>query len=198
MLVLQGISIGVVALLLGLLIWRVAFADKSGGRLVAAIARDRRPAAPAFHLGVIWPHDETWPKPLHRSLNDNLVALTELRGHPVVINFWASWCIPCKEEAPILNASAKAHAGRVAFVGIDIQDLVPDAHKFLRDQHVPYVAVRDKGPGTYTSYGLTGVPETYYLDRQGRIVGHSIGAVSRRELAEQLANLTGTPNSRAG
>ena len=78
------------------------------------------------------------------------------------------------------------------------QDLVQDAHKFLRDLHVPYVAVRDKGPGTYTSYGLTGVPETYYLDRQGRIVGHSIGAVSRRELAEQLANLTGTPNSRAG
>ena len=189
MLLLQGLSIGLVALLLGLLIWRVAFAN-GGGRLVDAVKHGKRPLAPAFRLDVIWPHDETWPPPLRRALDDHRVSLDELRGYPVVINFWASWCVPCKQEAPILNAAAKAHAGRVAFLGVDIQDLIPDAHTFLRELEVPYVSVRDKGPRTFTRYGLTGVPETYYLDRRGRIVGHSIGAVSRRQLAEQLARLS--------
>jgi cytochrome c biogenesis protein CcmG, thiol:disulfide interchange protein DsbE len=188
MLVLQGLSLGVVACLLGLLVWKVVF-DKSGAHLVAAIKHGRRPVAPAFRLGVIWPHDGYWPAPLRRALDDHVVSLYELRGHPVVINFWASWCVPCKDEAPNLNASAKAHAGTVAFLGVDIQDLVPDAHKFLRQLHVAYVSVRDKSSGTYRAYGLTGVPETYYVDRRGRIVGHSIGAVSRRELEQQLAAL---------
>ena len=185
MLVLRGLSVGLVALLFGLLVWRVAFAN-SGGRLVDAVKHGKRPLAPAFSLGVIWPRDKLWPKPLRHALDDHVVALYELRGYPVVLNFWASWCVPCKDEAPFFDASAKAHAGRAVFIGIDIQDLVQDAHKFLRELDVPYVAVRDKGSGTYTSYGLTGVPETYYLDRQGRIVAHSIGAVSRRELEEQL------------
>ncbi|TML67813.1 MAG: TlpA family protein disulfide reductase [Actinobacteria bacterium] len=188
LLVLQGLSLGVVACLLGLLVWKVVF-DKSGAQLVAAIKHGRRPVAPAFRLGVIWPHTEYWPVTLRPALDDGVVSLYELRGHPVVINFWASWCVPCRDEAPNLNAAAKAHAGRVVFLGIDIQDLVPDAHKFLRELHVPYVSVRDKSSGTYRAYGLTGVPETYYLDRQGRIVGHSIGAVSGRELEQQLAPL---------
>ena len=185
MLVVQGLSVGLVALLLGLLLWKVAFAN-GGGRLVEAVKHGKRPPAPAFSLGVIWPRDELWPKPLRHALDDHVVSLYELRGYPVVINFWASWCVPCKEEAPLLNAAAKTHAGAVAFVGIDIQDFVSDAHTFLRELHVPYVSVRDKGPGTATSYGLTGVPETYYLDRRGRILGHTIGAVSRRELEERL------------
>jgi cytochrome c biogenesis protein CcmG/thiol:disulfide interchange protein DsbE len=191
MLVLQGLSLGVVACLLGLLVWKVVF-DKSGAHLVAAIKHGRRPVAPVFRLGVIWPRDEYWPASLRPALDDHLVSLDELRGHPDVINFWASWCVPCRDEAPNHNASAKAHSGAVAFIGIDIQDLVPDAHKFLRELHVPYVSVRDKSSGTYRAYGLTGVPETYYLDRRGRIVGHSIGAVSRRELEQQLAALLTT------
>ena len=188
MLVVQGLSVGLVVLLLGLLVWKVAFAH-GGGRLVQAVKNGKRPPAPAFNLGVIWPRSELWPNPLRRALDDDVVSLYELRGYPIVINFWASWCVPCKEEAPLLNAAAKTNAGAVAFVGIDIQDFVSDAHTFLRQLHVPYVSVRDKGPGTATSYGLTGVPETYYLDRQGRIVGHTIGAVSRRELEEQLRAL---------
>lgn len=188
MLVLQGLSVGLVVLLLGLLVWKVAFAN-GGGRLVSAVNQGKRPPAPAFRLGVIWPRDELWPKPLRHALDDDMVSRSELRGYPVVINFWASWCVPCKEEAPILNGGAETHAGAVAFLGIDIQDFVSDAHKFLRQLHVPYVSVRDKGSGTATSYGLTGVPETYYIDRQGRIVGHTIGAVSRRELEEQLRAL---------
>ena len=183
---LQGLSVGVVLLLLGLLIWKIAFADKSGGRLVASIRDGKQPLAPAFRHGVIWPRAELWPAPLRRALDDDVVSLSELRGYPVVINFWASWCIPCKEEAPRLNAAARAHAGEVAFLGIDIQDLAADARKFLRKERVPYVSIRAKSDGTYRAYGLTGVPETYYLERRGRLVAHSIGAVSESELDDGI------------
>lgn len=105
----------------------------------------------------------------------------------MVVSFWASWCIPCKEEAPFLAASARAHRGKVAFLGIDVQDFTGDARSFLRKLDVPYVVVHETGSKTSTAYGLTGVPETYYLDRRGRVAAHSIGAVSRRELERELA-----------
>src|SRR5204863_309752 len=83
---------------------------------------------------------------------------------PVVLNFWASWCIPCAHEAPRLVASAKEHEGRVLFLGVDVKDFSSDARKFLRRFHVNYVSVRDGGSDTYDAYGLTGLPESYFLD----------------------------------
>ena len=80
----------------------------------------------------------------------------------------------------LLAASTRAHERDVRFIGIDVQDLRSDALAFLREFDIPYVSVRDGGDETYRAYGLTGVPETYYLDSTGRIVGH--GAVSRAEL----------------
>jgi cytochrome c biogenesis protein CcmG/thiol:disulfide interchange protein DsbE len=108
-----------------------------------------------------------------------------------VLNFWASWCIPCKHEAPLLAASARAHAGRVAFVGIDVQDFKSDARKFLKRFDTPYVSVR-AGGGEYDDYGLTGVPETYWLDAQGRIVGHYPGEISRRQLEDAIREAVST------
>ena len=98
------------------------------------------------------------------------------------MNFWASWCIPCRKEAPILTASARAHAGKVVFVGIDVRDLTSDAKAFLREFNVPYVSVRDRDDRTFLVYGLIGVPETYCLDTAGRIVAHTPGAVTRAVL----------------
>lgn len=187
---LQAAALGLVALLLGLLVWKVAQTGE-GSRLITAIRDGERPPAPAFDLPVIWNRPASWPIRARGALEDGRVSLDELRGTPVVINFWASWCIPCREEAPDFAAAWKAHRRDVAFLGLDIQDFTGDARKFLRELEVPYVSVRDSSNDTYTDYGLTGVPETYYVDREGRIVGHSVGAVSRRELEEQLARLTG-------
>jgi cytochrome c biogenesis protein CcmG, thiol:disulfide interchange protein DsbE len=188
MLVFQGAAVGLVVVLLALLMLRLIRSD-DGASLVASIRRGDRPSAPAFDLPVIWARDELWPRSLRLALADGRVRLDELRGRPVVINFWASWCIPCREEAPALAASAHAHAGEVAFLGLDIQDFTSDARKFLRKHDVPYVSARDLSSGSYTAYGLTGVPETYYLDAQGRVVAHSVGAVSGRELEEQIAKI---------
>jgi cytochrome c biogenesis protein CcmG/thiol:disulfide interchange protein DsbE len=188
---LQLLSLAVVAGLLALLIWRVVTKER-GSQLVSAIKAQKEPAAPNFELKVIWPHAETWPPPLRQTLVDGRASLAELRGYPVVINFWASWCIPCKAEAPRLAASARTHAGSVAFLGIDIQDFTSDAHRFLRRYRANYVSVRDGGSSTYDNYGLTGVPETYYLDRRGRILAHSVGEVSTSELEQAIALIART------
>ena len=177
----QVVAIAVVIGLVGLLAWRVARGEAGGG-FVAAIRAGERPIAPDFALPVIWERDETWPPQARRALADGTVALRELRGFPVVLNFWASWCIPCKEEAPELAAAARRYRGRVVFLGIDIQDFTTDARKFMDDVDAPYVSVRDGTSKTHSAYGITGVPETYYLDRNGRAAFHSIGAVSTDDL----------------
>jgi cytochrome c biogenesis protein CcmG/thiol:disulfide interchange protein DsbE len=104
----------------------------------------------------------------------------------VVVNFWASWCIPCKEEAALLAASARAHRGRVVFLGIDVQDFKSDARGFLKRFDTPYVSVRDGSGSTYTDYGLTGVPETYWIDARGRIVAHYAGQIDRAQLEDGI------------
>jgi cytochrome c biogenesis protein CcmG/thiol:disulfide interchange protein DsbE len=187
---LQGLALAFVVGLLVLLGWRLIDRGK-GGALVSAIAADKRPVAPGFELPVLWDHTETWPPPARAALGDGRVSVAELRGHPVVLNFWASWCVPCKAEAPRLAAAAKAHAGDILFLGIDVQDFKSDARRFLTKYGTNYVSVRDGGDSTYSAYGLTGLPETYYLDTRGRIVAHDLGEVSDEGLETEIAKLTG-------
>lgn len=182
---LQVGAVGLVVALLGLLLWKVVVSEPSD--LQSRIRAGEKPAAPAFELPVIWDRRETWPAQARAALDDGKLSLRELRGHPVVINFWASWCKPCEEEAPILAASARAHAGRVVFLGLDIQDFTSDARKFLRRFKANYVSVRDSSNRSYSDYGLTGVPETFYVDAQGRAVAHSLGGLSREELERGIA-----------
>jgi len=175
-------SLALVFGLLGLLVYKVAQGNPGKG-LVAAIQAGKKPAAPEFRLKVLWPHTETWPISAPASLADGYVSLSELRGSPVVLNFWASWCIPCGHEAPKLVASAEAHRAKVVFLGLDIKDYSSDARTFLRRYHVNYVSLRDGGSHSYDAYGLTGLPETYFLDRRGRIISHRIGEITGDQLA---------------
>jgi cytochrome c biogenesis protein CcmG/thiol:disulfide interchange protein DsbE len=181
--------VAVVAGLLGLLVW-ATLAAGHGQSFVAKIGAGKNPQAPPFALGVLWPVAQTWPPAAVPALADGKLALAELRGRPVVLNFWASWCGPCRDEAPILRASALRHRGQVVFVGIDVRDLSSDARSFLRKYRVNYVSVRDRADETWNDYGLTGVPETYYLDPRGRTVAHSPGAVSRQTLEQGIATIT--------
>jgi cytochrome c biogenesis protein CcmG/thiol:disulfide interchange protein DsbE len=182
-------SVALVASLLALLVWRVITVG-GGGRLVADVRANKKPLAPDFDLKVIWRHAETWPVGARAALSDGRLSLRELRGYPVVMNFWASWCVPCKAEAPRFTASARAHRGRVAFLGVDVQDFSGDARRFLKRFDTNYVSVRDGSPRTYSAYGLTGIPETYFVDRAGRVILHRVGEISRRELEEGIAKIT--------
>lgn len=192
---LKAAGIAVLVGLIALLLWATLVGGK-GRSLVAKIAAGQAPVAPGFELEVIWPRLDTWPADLEPALRDGTLSLEELRGRTVVLNFWASWCIPCRDEAPILNASSHAHRGEVVFVGIDVQDLRSDALAFLREFDVPYVSIRDRADETYRAYGLTGVPETYYLAADGRIVAHTPGAISRASLEAGVAQaMAGQPGS---
>jgi cytochrome c biogenesis protein CcmG, thiol:disulfide interchange protein DsbE len=187
---LQVLALVTVAGLFGLLLWRVVEGGR-GAKLVSEVRGGKKPEAPAFTLPVLWRRTETWPKEVRGALADGQLGLHELRGHPVVLNFWASWCVPCAKEAPRFRASARAHQGQVAFLGIDINDFKSDARHFLRKHKVNYVSLRDGSGSTQSRYGLTGVPETYYLNAEGRIVAHSPGEVSREELEQGIEQATG-------
>jgi cytochrome c biogenesis protein CcmG/thiol:disulfide interchange protein DsbE len=184
-------ALALVIALLGLLLWKLVSASESD--LQQRIRAGEKPQAPNFELPVLWDHRETWPVQARHALADGRLSLRELTGQPVVINFWASWCKPCEEEAPILAASARAHAGRVAFLGIDIQDFTGDARTFLKRHSANYVSVRDASRRSYSGYGLTGVPETFYIDVQGRAVAHSLGGLSRDELERGISTALDGP-----
>ena len=184
----RWMAVAVVVGLLGLLVWSLVRSSE-GGRFVKSTEQGKKPPPPAFTLPVLWDHSETWPASLRPRLRDGELSLSELRGHVAVINFWASWCYPCKQEARAFTAAAKRFQGRIAFVGIDVQDLKSAARGFLRHYKVNYVSLRDGTDKTYTAYGLTGVPETYLIDRRGRTIEHAVGRLSAKDLTAMVESL---------
>ena len=184
-----ALSLALVAGLFSLLVVRLLESGGGHEQLVSEIRAGAKPAAPQFDLAVIWPHSETWPKRLRRDVARGNVSLRELRGYPTVLNFWASWCKPCASEVSRLEVSARADRGRIVFVGIDVNDFSSDARSFLRRHRVDYVSVHAGGSSLYNAYGLIGLPETYYLDREGRIVAQTVGEVSRRKLQAGIARI---------
>lgn len=119
------------------------------------------------------------------------LSLAGLKGKPVVLNFWASWCGPCKAEAPLLNKAFDRYRDRVAFVGVDSHDARSDAEAFLKANDVRYPSVFDGGAQIYRDYGLTGQPETFFIDSDGRIVAHVPGALYGSILRQDIARLLG-------
>ncbi|MDP1808534.1 MAG: TlpA disulfide reductase family protein [Actinomycetota bacterium] len=118
------------------------------------------------------------------------ISLKDFRGKtPVVLNFWASWCPPCRAEAPTLAKVSKRYEGKVKFLGIAINDTRADSLAFMKEFGISY----DNGPDQSNigaSYGLTGVPETFWIDKRGQIVGHWIGAIDEANLTARTEELS--------
>jgi len=110
-----------------------------------------------------------------RLVGGGSLALEDLRGRPVVLNFWASWCGPCEDEGPMLKSAHERFGDRVHFVGVDIRDARGDALEFVERYGLDYEHVRDERLEIYNDYGLTGQPETFLIDADGRIAQHISG-----------------------
>jgi cytochrome c biogenesis protein CcmG/thiol:disulfide interchange protein DsbE len=162
----QALSVALVLGLLALLVWKVA--HQVGHATIASdLRKGKNPVIPAFSL----------PR-----LDGGSLASGSLQGKAHVINFWASWCIPCRDEAPLLEQASHRYAGRVAVLGVDHQDFAGDARAFVRRYRMTYPTVVDKGDKLYAKYGLTGVPETFCANAGGRVVAHIAGPVKRETL----------------
>ena len=162
----QTLAIGAVGVLAGILLWKVAHeppAPRVGQR------------APAFAL--------------QRLNGSGAVSLASLRGKVIVLNFFASWCGPCKLEAPALEKVWRDYRSQgVVVLGIDTNDATGDARRFLTAHGVTYPTVGGAGDGLRAKYGVPGFPVTYVLNAQGRIVGGEIlGPVSEQAHAQELS-----------
>jgi cytochrome c biogenesis protein CcmG, thiol:disulfide interchange protein DsbE len=152
-----------VAALLALLIWKVAFGRTTGA--ADELAEGKLVHAPAFTLD--------------RLDRDGQLAVADLKGKAVVVNFWASWCIPCRDEAPVLQKTYERYRDRgLVVLGVDVNDFRQDARRFMKRYGLSYPVVYDGKGSTVGKWGVRGFPETFFVDRTGKLVGERIeGAV---------------------
>ncbi len=117
------------------------------------------------------------------------VSLDQFRGRPLVINFWASWCVPCRREMPRLAAAQRRLGDRVGFVGIDYQDGNGDGLALARETGVTYPSGVNSDGAVGERYGLYGLPTTVFVAPDGRIVGRHLGELSTATLTRLLDRL---------
>jgi cytochrome c biogenesis protein CcmG, thiol:disulfide interchange protein DsbE len=169
------------AALVGLLVYGVV---KGGDNtsLDDAVKSGKFPAAPG----------STLQRPLLQGSGSR--SLADYRGQVVVLNFWASWCEPCKAEAKVLQHAqqrlTRAHAGTV--LGATYEDATDDSLGFERSQHLTYPSVRDTETKLAEKYGTNKLPETFVIDRQGRVIAISRGQISEQFLNRAIDRATGT------
>lgn len=127
-------------------------------------------------------------------LDGQTIRLADLRGRPVVVNFWASWCGPCVEEFPLLQAAAERHvADGLAVVGIVFQDRSEAARSFMLRNGASWPAAMDPGDRVADAYGILAPPETFFVDRAGIIRARHIGQFTESSLEAGLAAIIDEP-----
>lgn len=180
-----------VAAFVGLLLYGVLSQAPDTG-IDQALAESRPAEAPLFELPVM-SNEESAPS--IEAAADGTISLAELRGRPVVLNFWASWCVPCRAEAPVLEDAWEAHRDDgVLVLGLNRQDLTGDAQEFVDEFELTYPNVRDATDEVAPEWGVAAMPETFFLSAEGEVVGHVIGDVSERQLEAGIeAAESGTP-----
>jgi cytochrome c biogenesis protein CcmG/thiol:disulfide interchange protein DsbE len=176
------IAIGVpVALLSALLVWATLRAGgQAGGRFVndelGEVRIDPRPA-PMFELA---------------ALDGSTLSLADYRGKVVMVDFWASWCPPCARETPVLASTYRKYRDSpVEFVGISIWDRGQDAIRFVDTYDVAYPVAIDHDGRVAIDYGVTGIPEKFFIDRDGKLVRRFVGPMDSDTLEATLDSMLG-------
>jgi len=169
------IAVLVAAALVGLLVYGVA--QRADNRtLDEAVAKGQRPVAPSRTLPVLGAGAER--------------SLASFRAKPVILNFWASWCDPCRIEAPLLEQAQRrlaAHGGTV--LGVTYRDASPDSQRFVRRFKLTYPSLRDVDGQLAKDYGTRALPETFVIDGSGHVAAIQRGMVDRQFLSNALAKV---------
>jgi cytochrome c biogenesis protein CcmG/thiol:disulfide interchange protein DsbE len=169
-----AVVVGVVALL-GVLTYGVTSSGHSE-TIDNALAEGRRVLAPALTLA---PLDTGAP-----------TSLSDYRGTVVVLNFWASWCVPCRDESPLLqrwHERIRSQGGTV--LGVNVLDVRSDARAFVEEYGLTYPMLRDCSSDCSEAFGVIGYPETFVIDRRGRIAAVTHGPVDESDLRRQVLPL---------
>lgn len=185
----RGFGVLVAVALVALLVYGVV-KQAPNTTIDDTLAQRRAAPAPGYRLAVLRRGDlgPRLQPALAPALRDGWLSPKELRGTPYVLNIWASWCVPCREEAPRLQREwRRARPQGVLFLGLDMQDASEDARAFMDNFGVDYLNIRDPTKDTARSYGATGIPETYFISARGSIVGHVVGVVSTAQLRSGIA-----------
>jgi cytochrome c biogenesis protein CcmG, thiol:disulfide interchange protein DsbE len=152
----QAFAVALVVGLLVLLVWRVVTDSDKG--VSQALDDGEHPTAPAFDL--------------KRLDGRGRIDLAALRGKkPFVLDFWASWCVPCIHESKRLEAARKEYGDRVAFIGVDTKDFSGEARAWLRKHGITYPSVHDGSGNVLTEWGGLPLPKIFFVDRNGNVVG---------------------------
>jgi cytochrome c biogenesis protein CcmG, thiol:disulfide interchange protein DsbE len=168
----QALAVALVAALLGLLIWRVARDSNKG--VSQALADGQHPTAPAFDLA--------------RLDGRGRIDLASLRGKkPIVLDFWASWCIPCIRQSERLEAARKRYGDRIAFIGVDTKDFSSDARHWQRKHGITYPSVHDGSGKVLSMWGGLPIPRLFFVGRDGKVLGEMVVEEDLPRYLRQLA-----------
>jgi cytochrome c biogenesis protein CcmG, thiol:disulfide interchange protein DsbE len=163
------------AALVGLLVYGVS-AQSASRTLDDAVAHGQSPLAPEAN------------RSLPLLTGNGMASLDSYRGRVVLLNFWASWCLPCQREAPLLErAQHKLERNNGTVLGVTYQDTTTDARSFVHRYGLTYPSLRDVTGEVTHSYGTQALPESFVLDRRGRVVQISRGEVSKAFLARAIS-----------
>lgn len=168
----QGLAVALVVGLLALLIWRVANDNNKG---VGQALRDgQHPTAPAFDL--------------KRLDGRGSIDLASIRGKkPIVLDFWASWCVPCIHESKRLEAARKEYGDKITFIGVDTKDFSGDARRWLRQNGITYPSVHDGSGAVLAKWGGLPIPRIFFISRSGKVAGELITEEDLPRYLRQIA-----------
>lgn len=171
------VGVLLIALLGGLFWWGMR---RDASALPSQLAQAQEPA-PDFALPTLKPYQAEWGETL---------TLSELVGpKPIVLNFWASWCPPCRRESPMLEAAWRRYRNRVLFLGINFQDGDEAARAFIREFGLTFPSGADPRGRVGVDYGVYGLPETFFINSEGRVLARHVGELSASQLEGYLRQL---------
>lgn len=182
--ILAGITV-VVVLAVGVVTWLAVASgsDDASGKAASTVVPGRVPDG-GPQVG------DRAPDFTATTLDGRQVSLSDYAGRPVVLNFWASWCTPCREEFSLFRKQLQAHGGDYVMLGVDNRDIDSDARDFAREQRADWPIAVDSSSTVYKAYGAQGLPQTFFVKPDGSVgARYYKGFTDAKQFAAQLATI---------